>query len=91
MRPYEILTILISIIALGVSVWNFKRISKLDDKNEYKSKRELFHDTYSELTSLLEKLDGRIHSINEKRSSLFSVDSPYVRGGGYTQGDSFIL
>ena len=91
MSKFEIITILFSLAALGISLWNFKRISTLDEKDEYKSKSSLFHDTYSEVTVLIEKTENRISNINEKRLALMSMNSPYTTSYGCSQGHNAII
>jgi hypothetical protein len=91
MKPYEVLSLLISLTALAVSLWNYRRISCLDEKEEYKNKSNLFHDAYAEAKSLAEKIDSEVATINGLRINLTNVKSHYIDSAGYSHGDESLL
>lgn len=91
MTPYEMATIFISLCALGVSIWNYTRVSDLERKTEYKDKSTLANDVYLEAKSLIEEITSKVNEINGRRINLSDIKSPYIGSLGYSQGHESIV
>ncbi|WP_372879274.1 hypothetical protein [Spongiibacter marinus] len=82
------LQLLIALFALLLGIWNYSRLSSLDEKKEYKDKRFLYRDCAHECSELLERITLETEELIVRHANFDLLGSPYIGSHGYQQAHS---